>query len=195
MSEPLTGGVFDRELLEERPGFVSVLFEGEGARQLFQNEAGGHRQQRIPPTEKRGRVQTSTVTVAVLDPEVEPRFQLREQDVEITTTRGSGPGGQNRNKVESCVVVTHKASGLTVRIDMKSQQQGRVMALKILSAKLLEAQTQASHEARSKDRRQQVGSGMRADKVRTYRTQDDRVTDHRTNQTWSLKKWVRGDWT
>lgn len=194
MSELLPGGVFDHELVEERSGFVSVLFHGKGARALYKDEAGGHRWQRIPPTEKRGRVQTSTVTVAVLDPEVEQCFELDPKDVEIQTTRGSGPGGQARNKIESCVVATHKATGVRVRVDMRSQYQSKSMALKILAAKLKESSQWQSRVERDASRKQQMGSGMRGDKVRTYRTQDDRVTDHRSDQTWSLKKWARGDW-
>lgn len=119
---------------------------------------------------------------------------LDERDVDIVTTRGTGPGGQHRNKVESCVVATHKATGLKVRVDMRSQHQSKAMALKILASRLQEAEASGSAAGRANERRQQVGSGMRGDKVRTYRTQDDRVTDHRSNQTWSLKQWMRGDW-
>jgi peptide chain release factor 1 len=132
--------------------------------------------------------------VAVLDPEVQSKYQLREQDVDIQTTRGSGPGGQNRNKVESCVVVTHKETGLKVRVDMKSQHQGKTVALQILGARLQERASAKAAADRDAARKEQCGSGMRGDKVRTYRTQDDRVTDHRSNKTWSLKTWMRGDW-
>lgn len=163
-------------------------------KQLFRNEAGGHRYQRVPPTEKRGRVQTSTVTVAVLDPDAPVRFKLNEADVDIQTTRGSGPGGQHRNKTDSCVVATHKPSGLTVRVDMRSQHQSRSVALQILGARLADAEEDRARNARASARKEQVGSGMRGDKVRTYRSQDDRVTDHRTNRTWSLKSWSRGQW-
>lgn len=188
------GGVFDPTLLEKRSGFVSALFEGVGAKRLFENEAGGHRFQRIPPTEKRGRVQTSTVTVAVLDPEAHTKYKLDERDVEISTTRGSGPGGQKRNKTESCVVAKHTPTGITVRVDMRSQFQSRSMALKILAAKLAEETQDQGSQERNNERRSQLGSGMRGDKIRTYRTQDDRVTDHRTGKTWTLKSWMRGDW-
>lgn len=167
---------------------------GSGSKTLFQNEAGGHRWQRIPPTEKRGRVQTSTVTVAVLEPEMEERFQLPAHEVEISVTRGSGPGGQNRNMTNSCVIATHKPTGISVRIDMKSQQQGRKMALGILGARIKQQKQDQVSSGRSEERRQQVGSGMRGDKVRTYRTQDDRVTDHRTGQTWRLSSWIKGEW-
>jgi peptide chain release factor 1 len=139
-------------------------------------------------------VHTSTVTVAVLNPEVRTSFVLDESEVEIRTTRGTGPGGQNRNKVESCVVATHKPSGVSVRVDMRSQHQSKTMALKILTAKLSEDAGSRQEARRSKDRKRQVGSGMRGDKIRTYRTQDDQVTDHRTGRCWKLSRWVRGEW-
>jgi len=139
-------------------------------------------------------MQTSTVTVAVLHPDAPTRFRLNESDVDIQTTRGSGPGGQHRNKTDSCVVATHKPTGLRVRVDMRSQHQSRSVALQILAAKLNEAEEGRAREARDAARRGQVGTGMRGDKIRTYRTQDDRVTDHRTNKTWSLKSWLRGQW-
>lgn len=171
------------------------MFAGKGVKQLFKNEPGGHRWQRIPPTEKRGRVQTSTVTVAVLDPDVPMNAPLDVKDVEITTARGSGPGGQNRNKTESCVIAVHKPSGISVRIDNeRSQHQNKASALKLLAAKLYESEREKAFNEREKDRKQQVGSGMRGDKVRTYRTQDDQVNDHVTGQKWRLKDWVRGDW-
>ena len=150
--------------------------------------------QRVPPTEKRGRVHTSTITVAVLDPEGEDRFQLNESEVSITTAVGSGPGGQHRNKTESCVTATHKPTGISVKIDMRSQHQSRAMALQILSAKIGQLQREASTGARAAERKAQVGCGMRSDKIRTYRFQDDRVTDHITGKTWKISKWLRGDW-
>jgi len=181
-------------LLDERHGAVSVAFTGVGAKELFKNESGGHRWQRLPPTEKRGRVHTSTVTVAVLDPDVAVGKTLDERDVEITTTKGSGPGGQKRNKTESCVVAIHKPSGITVRIDMRSQYQGRSMAMKVLSARLYQLECEKINNEKDTTRKQQVGSGMRGDKIRTYRSQDDQVTDHRTGEKWRLKDWLRGDW-
>jgi len=194
MSRWEAGGVFDHEFLEERPGFVSVLFKGKRAKRLFENEAGGHRWQRVPPTEKRGRVQTSTVTVAVLDPEPRVAYNLDESEVEIKTSRGSGPGGQHRNRTDSCVTVTHTPTKISVRIDMRSQHQSKAMALKILAAKLFEQHQEGVQAERAQDRRNQVGLGQRGDKIRTYSTVRDSVVDHRTDRTWKLSKWVRGDW-
>lgn len=168
---------------------------GHGAERLFSAEGGGHRWQRIPPTEKRGRVQTSTVTVAVMEPEARGTSALNPADVEVVATRGSGPGGQNRNKVSSCIVATHKPTGLQVRIDdERSQHRNRARALEVLAARLNDGARAAATAERDDGRRRQVGSGMRGDKVRTYRTQDDQVTDHRTGQRWRLRDWMRGIW-
>lgn len=144
-------------------------------------ESGGHRWQRIPPTEKRGRVHTSTVTVAVLDLDFRaPAVRLRDEEIKVIRTRDSGPGGQHRNKTESCVVVVHKATGIRVKSALKSQHQN----LKIARAELERRLTRQVRESVLRDesarRKAQVGSGMRADKIRTYREQDDRVVDHRT---------------
>lgn len=195
MRRQRAGGVFDLEIIDERPGFIQFAVSGVGARLTFQNESGGHRWQRVPPTEKRGRVQTSTVTVAVLDPDAVAGQVLNPRDVDIVTTRGSGPGGQNRNKIESCVIATHRPTGLSVRIDNeRSQHQNKAMAYKVLAARLYDAERERAFAEREKERRQQVGTGMRGDKVRTYRQQDDQVNDHRTGQRWRLQDWVRGIW-
>jgi len=167
---------------------------GKGAYETFQNEGGGHRWQRVPPTEKRGRVQTSTVTVAVLNPDTTRESDLRMEDIEVRTTRGSGPGGQNRNKVENCVVVTHKPTGETVRVDSKSQSQNKILALKILKSRLDERARETSLQAQNSIRHAQIGAGMRGDKRRTYRVKDDIIQDHITNQSWKYSQWIRGNW-
>src|SRR6185295_2289484 len=114
---------------------IVLSVEGKNSYQFFQQESGSHCWQRIPPTEKRGRVQTSTVTVAVLKPADETAFQLDMRDVEIKKSLGTGPGGQHRNKTESCVTATHLPSGASVRVDMRSQHQSLAMALRLLSAR------------------------------------------------------------
>ena len=193
MQQP--GGVFESEVIDERPGIVVLAVSGTGARGLFAAEAGGHRWQRIPPTEKRGRIQTSTVTVAVLDPDAVVGSALDPKDVDVVTARGSGPGGQKRNKTESCIVATHRPTGTVVRIDNeRSQHQNRAMAMKVLAARLYEAERNQAFARREDERRQQVGSGQRGDKVRTYRTQNDQMTDHRTGVKSRLSKWYNGDW-
>jgi peptide chain release factor 1 len=168
---------------------------GPGAVALFGNEGGGHRWQRVPPNEHRGRIHTSTVTVAVLPEPSEAELRLNPADLEWDTARGTGPGGQARNKTESAVIVTHHPSGVTVRCDTsRSQHQNRSTALSMLRARLLDAQRLAAVRAENDARRGQVGSGMRGDKIRTIRTQDDTVTDHRTGRHWRYRDYVRGEW-
>lgn len=171
-----------------------MSFSGAGSKELFSMEGGGHRWQRVPPTEKRGRMQTSTVTVAVLDPDQIVGQALDPKDVQIETIRGSGPGGQKRNKTESCVVATHVPTGLTVKIDMRSQFQSKAMAMKVLAGRLYNAESERLQAAKDAVRKNQVGSGMRGDKIRTYRSQDNQVTDHRTGQKFNLSKWLKGEW-
>lgn len=149
----------------------------------------------MPPGDRKGRVQTSTVTVAVL-PEPDGReLVLRDEDVELTTCRGSGAGGQKRNKTESAVVLTHRPTGLMVRCETeRSQGQNRQTAMALLRARLWEAERGRRDAARAGSRRQQVGSGMRGDKRRTIRWQDGSVNDHLTGRSWELKAYLRGDW-
>lgn len=147
------------------------------------DEGGGHRWQRVPPTERNGRVHTSTVTVAVLRTDNAERcdsFDLNQ--VEIFTTRGSGPGGQHRNTTDSVVTARHKPTGIEARAAAKSQHENRKTALRVLTARVLLAATTLSEHRQNQSRSEQIGSGMRGDKIRTYRMQDDRVTDHRTSK-------------
>lgn len=160
----------------------------------MRNEPGGHRHQRIPPNEKRGRVHTSTVTVAVLREPEEAEVRLDERDLEWSTCRGSGAGGQHRNVTDSAVILKHKPSGLTVRCENeRSQHQNKATALGLLRARLLAAKQEAVTGARASERKRQLGSGQRGDKTRTYRWQDDIVTDHRTNKKTSFSKVRKGD--
>lgn len=148
----------------------------------------------MPPTEKRGRIQTSTVTVAVL-PEPDPiQFRIADRDLRWSTCRGSGPGGQNRNKTESAVQVTHIPTGVTVRCESeRSQHQNRATALATLRARLWYAESERATSSRDLMRKRQVGSGMRGDKRRTVRFQDGVVTDHVTGKRWDLRDYLRGE--
>jgi peptide chain release factor 1 len=149
----------------------------------------------VPPTEKRGRVHTSTITVAVLPEPPETVVRLDERDLDETTMRGSGAGGQHRNKTDSAVRLVHRPTGIVVRAESeRDQSQNRRTARAVLRAKLWELETSRASGARAADRRAQVGSGMRGDKRRTIRTQDDQVNDHVTGRTWRYKAYVRGDW-
>ncbi|MBT7913394.1 PCRF domain-containing protein [Candidatus Bathyarchaeota archaeon] len=160
---------------------------------MFQNESGGHRWQRIPHSEKKGRVHTSTVTVAVLPDDGLHSFTIDPDDLQWRTTKGSGPGGQNRNKRENCVVLTHRPSGITVRVDSKSQSQNKDQALIVLQERLQAKSLKDKKGQRNSDRRSQLGSGMRGDKVRTIRVRDGIVTDHVSGRKIALKKYLRGE--
>jgi len=146
------------------------------------NEAGGHRWQRVPPTERRGRVHTSTVTVAVFLVLTERSWTLRENELSVFTTRGSGAGGQHRNKTDSCVVMRHLPTGIEVRVDGRCQHQNRRRARELIEARVAAHLNQAASLSKDAARKAMVGSGMRGDKIRTYREQDDAVTDHRSGK-------------
>jgi peptide chain release factor 1 len=175
---------WDVEILHSMPvkgGFSKLEFSvsGEGSYEGFLSEAGGHRVQRVPPTEKRGRRQTSTVTVAVLPMVGEDEFEICESDLEWETTKGSGPGGQNRQKNETAVRVRHIPTGVVAYCaDERSQHRNKSKALAVLRARLYARKMQESLDVENAARKAQVGSGQRGDKIRTYRFQDDIVTNH-----------------
>lgn len=186
--------VFDLTILDGRSGFLLFRASGEKAVEIFRGEPGGHRWQRVPPTEKRGRVQTSTITVAVLDEPKEHEIQINKEDLEERFTKGSGPGGQKRNKTDSAVILTHIPTGITVRSENgKSQHINRQTALQILRAKLKANEQSTSKEERDKVRQEQVGSGMRGDKIRTIQVRNNVVIDHRTGKRMSYKQYLRGN--
>lgn len=187
------GGVFDFTILDERPGLLVFRASGKDAAQLFRHESGGHRWQRTPPTEKRGRVHTSTITIAVLPEAVSAQFTLNFDDLEIRTCRGSGAGGQHRNRTESAVQITHLPTKLQVRCESeRSQHQNKETALQLLKSKLQERASTSVAGARAADRKEQVGSGQRGDKVRTIAVQRDSVVDHTTGKSISYQKYRRG---
>ena len=191
----LRATVFSVEILDERSGLIAFSVQGQKADQLFKDEAGGHRWQRVPPNEKRGRVHTSTVTVAVLPEPTEVQVHIDERDIEWIATKGSGAGGQKRNKTSSAVIMKHKPSGLSVRCESeRSQHQNRSSALALLRARLWQVEKERAHGQVSQDRKAQVGSGQRGDKRRTIRTQDGVVHDHVTGRRWRLKEYLRGEW-
>jgi peptide chain release factor 1 len=168
---------------------------GEGARTLFEGERGGHRWQRIPPTEKRGRVHSSTITVVVLDEDAATDIELREEDLEWTTCRASGNGGQHVQKTDSAVRVTHVPTGTSARSqDGRSQYRNKETARARLRGLLAEIDQSQRRTERADARRTQAGSGMRGDKRRTIRVQDDSVVDHETGRTWRYRDYLRGNW-
>lgn len=156
------------------------------------NESGGHRIQRVPPTERKGRVHTSTVTVAITDP-AEVTAKVNESDLRIEWYSGTGAGGQHRNKHQNSCRITHIPTGTVATAQCRSRQNSLDQALSTIH-KTVDKQVQNQYNnSIASDRRQQVGSGMRGDKIRTYRFQDDVVKDHVTNKSNSVKKVLGGN--
>ena len=189
------GGFFDVTLIDERPGMVIFHVAGDGAAEAFKDESGGHRWQRVPPTEHSGRVHTSTITVAVLPEPETCSLAINDCDLKWETRRGSGPGGQNRNKLESAITLTHKPTGTVVRCETeRSQFRNKQLALEVLRSRIQANIENHSHESRSAERKTQIGSGMRGDKRRTIRVRDNSVKDHLTGSMWRFTEYAAGKW-
>lgn len=191
------------EVLDENPtglgGYKEVVFSvsGKEAYKLLKFESGTHRVQRIPQTESGGRIHTSASTVAVMPEAEETDVIIKEEDLRIDVCRAGGPGGQCVNTTDSAVRITHMPSGIVVQCqDEKSQHKNKAKALKVLRARLYEKQEAERKAAESENRKKQIGTGDRSERIRTYNFPQNRVTDHRVNVTlYKLDKFMDGDIT
>lgn len=178
-------------------GYKEVVAElrGQDVYGLLKHESGVHRIQRVPATEKSGRIHTSTASVAVLPVAEEKEVEIKESDLEIAFSRAGGPGGQNVNKVETAVRLTHKPTGIVISSRAeRSQQANRERALEILRAKLLDEKIRKEEEALRKERKEQIGTADRSEKIRTYNFPQDRVTDHRIGKSFHhIEKILNGN--
>ncbi len=192
---------FTIEVMDASPtelgGFKEIIFavEGKGAYSKFKFESGVHRVQRVPITEAGGRIHTSTATVAVLPEADEVEVVIRPEDIRVDVFRSSGPGGQSVNTTDSAVRITHLPTGLVVTCqDEKSQHKNKAKALRILRARLLDLERRTQKEAIDRERRAQIGTGERSERIRTYNFPQNRVTDHRINLTlYRLESVLEGD--
>jgi peptide chain release factor 1 len=180
---------FKVTLVERASGYVLFRTDADA---FFLKETGGHRWQRVPPTERYGRVQTSTVTVAALD-DAPQQFRFDESEMVVTYYKAPGKGGQKRNKTENACRIQY-ADLLVTCADERSKRQNYERALSELKRRLEERHRQGIHTKTNNARREQIGSGQRGDKIRTYRAKDDVVIDHRTGQHWCLSDILRGKW-
>ena len=175
------------ESKNEVGGYKEEIAEikGNGVYDMLKYESGVHRIQRIPSTEKSGRIHTSTASVAILPIAEEKEIDIKESDIEVSFSRAGGPGGQNVNKVETAVRILHKPTGIVISSrEERSQLKNRERAMQVLRSKLLDEQLHKEEEALRRERKEQIGTADRSEKIRTYNFLQDRITDHRIKESW-----------
>jgi len=183
--------VFDAEIYDKRPGICVVKVTGKDVFSYFQNESGIHQVQRVPPTEKRGRTHTSSISIAIMKVPTQNQITILDSDVDIKTCRGSGAGSQHRNVTDSAVVLTHIPTGIMVRCESeRSQLTNKERAMDVLRAKLFQMNQQKLSNEYNQERKNQIASQT---KRRTIRFQDNIVVDHITNKTITIKQLTKGD--
>jgi peptide chain release factor 1 len=184
---------FKYQIIHSENGKAIVRFEGSNVWKAFKYESGKHVVQRCPPTENRGRRHTSTISVAVLPLFQENKVNIIDKDLEVTTQRGHGPGGQHQNKTDSAVRMRHIPTGITVFINGRSQSQNKKDAYEIISAKISQLYASKERNKYDVDRKQQLDGGNRSNKIRTYNFINNRVVDHRLKtKSSNIKKIMNG---
>ena len=175
------------ESKNELGGYKEATAEinGKNIYEILKYESGVHRIQRIPATEKSGRIHTSTASVAILPVAEEKEIEIKDADIEVSFSRAGGPGGQNVNKVETAVRILHKPTGIVISSrEERSQLKNRERAMQVLRSKLLDEQLRKQEETLRRERQEQIGTGDRSEKIRTYNFLQDRITDHRIKESW-----------
>jgi peptide chain release factor 1 len=188
------GIIFSSTIVESYEGFVSLNIVGKNAFDIFKNESGTHQWHRVPPTEKGDRVHTSVISVAITMLKEFENISLNDRDLDISTTRGSGKGGQHRNKTETAVIVKHIPSGITVRCESeRSQLQNKTIALQILESRINHNREKIFLQEVNASKKKQFGTGNRAEKQRTYKVKNNIIVE-RDGSRKDLRKWMKGDW-
>lgn len=187
------GSAFEADIVSDSPGIMVLSIKGNGAKILFANEPGGHRWQRVPPNERHGRRQSSTVTVAVMESGARD-VHFDERRIAFKTSRCGGPGGQNVNKLETKVTATYIPTGDVVSVTTeRSQLQNKQQAVRMLRDTVVNRARRIQQQASDASRKQQVGKGERSDKVRTVQVHNGQVTDHRTGRRITLESYLKGN--
>ena len=168
------------------------VFSGTRVKDIFRNEVGVHSWHRVPPTEKKGRVHTSSITVVILEENKFDEVILQNNEIRIETTRGTGKGGQHKNTTDSCVIITHISTGIKVTRDGRDQHKNKADAINELTKRVNNFYRTGHNSIDIQERRNQIGNSERSDKRRTYKVKENMVIDHLTNKTTSLKFIMRG---